>query len=416
MTAGWATRSVVGVGAVVALTTSGCWWAQPGAGPGNTYHNGSESSLTLANVATLEHAWSAPGSVSAVVDGKVVGVSDIPVVEVVARDVATGDELWSRALTPPGSVGGPTHPPVVAAGHVWAGYQAERLDGECAFGLARLDLDSGTPVADDTTGAPSEIVPFGHQVALQTSTYLPMPVGGGCWPEVPPGFRVVEGATAAPSWSATWSAGQIVVTGDRLFAVGGMLRSYVALGCGAATCAPAWSVSPGGLGGLSDLAGEAAGPLVATAATANPGETLVVAIDQVTGAVTGSATVPFTAYSLALADGTAYIAGESTVGGGESTVVAFDAASCAGTCVPLWMATLGGRAAAPDGLAVGGDVLYVGREDGAVEAYPADGCAAATCAPVVEVATPGPVRSLAIASGRLFVGSESSVTAFAPGG
>jgi hypothetical protein len=70
---------------------------------------------------------------------------------------------------------------------------------------------------------------------------------------------------------------------------------------------------------------------------------------------------------------------------------------------------------------VGGDVVYVGV-DGAVLAFPRDGCGAATCAPLARLPVPGSTRSLAIAQGHLVVASAradqpyaatATVTAFA---
>lgn len=406
MALGWTTRTAAAAAVVAVMVTSGCWWNQPGAGPGNTYHNASESRLTLANVATLEPVWSGRGSVSAVMDGKAVAVTPGPAVEVVAHDVSTGEELWTRTLTPPGATGGPTHPPVVSAGQVWAGYQAE-LDGDCVSGLVRLDLDSGDLVAEDTTGAPTELAPFGDQVALDVATFSAWAFG--CMPSPSAGVRVVDASTAATSWSSMQSADRTVVTGESLFTFAGpTLRRYPAFGCGAPTCEAEWSTTPAGIGALSHVAGDATGPLVAMAASETPGTSLFLTIDPLTGQAIGSVELPYYGHSLALADGTAFVAG-------GTTLAAFDVEACvSGACAPQWTAALDSAAAGVGGLAVGGDVLYVAREDGVVEAYPAGGCGATTCAPVADVATDGPVSELVVSNGHLFVGSAGAVTAFAP--
>lgn len=103
--------------AVAVLAAGGCWWDQPGGGPGQTFHNPLEERLTLANVASLAPVWTGRGGMSAVVDGKVVGVSGWPsaTVDVVAHDLATGDVAWSRSLSPAGAPGQATVAPVVSA-------------------------------------------------------------------------------------------------------------------------------------------------------------------------------------------------------------------------------------------------------------------------------------------------------------
>jgi hypothetical protein len=398
---------------VALLVSAGCW-GQPGAGPGNTYANGTESGLTLANVATLDEAWSGRGGVSAVMNGKVVGAYWTGSgVDVVAHDVGSGNEAWSRTLTPAGAVSGyPTHPPVVTGDDVWAGYQARTAGGTCAFGLARLDLATGSLVGTDTTGAPVELVPFGDKVGTVTSTYTPSPLDNTCWPGSSRSLRVADGATGTTAWRPSGfvsSTETVTVVGDQLFAVrASQLRSYPAAGCGAATCPAAWETQPTGVGALYDLAGDATGPLVAI----SPGEPeglRLHAIDRATGTSLGSVPLGSNASSLALANGTVYVAG-------DTTLTAFDVASCAaGTCTSTWTATLGGPATWADGLAVAGGVVYVGREDGVVEAFAAGGCGgAATCPAVTSVSTEGTVLQLAVSQGHLFVGSDSTVTAFAP--
>jgi PQQ-like domain len=345
-----------------------------------------------------------------VMDGKVIGSpTEGTTARVIARDLGTGSELWSQALTPPGAVGARTHAPVVSGGEVWAGYQSGTPDGGCAVGLVRLDLDSGAPLAEDTTSAPQELVPFGDRVALQTSTYWPSPVGDDCWPNPPTGVRVVDVASGATTWSNRAGIDYTVVVGDRLFTIAGStLASYPASGCGSTTCTPTWSTTPAGTGSLAHLAGEASGPLMAVAPTESWGEHVVLAIDPTTGTRLGAATIHFNPQSLALAKGIAYIAG-------DAAVAAFDVASCAtGTCEQVWAASLGGPATHINGLAVAGDVLYIGRHDGVVEAYAAAGCGAPECEPVTEVSIEEPVVNLVVSTGRLLVGSYDSVTAFAP--
>ena len=404
-------RRATGVALAVSLValSAGCW-GQPGAGPGNTFFNDTESSLTVGNVSTLQEAWSGRGGVSAVMSGKVVGAYWTGTgVDVVAHDVGTGAEIWTRTLTPSDVVSGlPTHPPVVSGTTVWAGYQARTTAGTCVFGTARLDLGSGALVGTDTTGAPSELVPFGGDVGVTSTTYFPG-FGDVCFPSATLTQRVADGASGTTEWSTGFIQSQgITVVGDTLFAfLASLLRSYPAAGCGAVTCAPTWTTQPTG-GGINDLAGTSTGPLVAIASGPGAGELSLYAIDRPTGALVGSTPLSFNASSLALANGTAYVAG-------DTTLAAFDVASCAsGSCALSWSATLGGQVTFANGLAAAGGVVYVGRADGVVEAFAADGCGAAACSSVSSVNVNDTVMQIAVAQGHLFVGTIDTVTAFAP--
>jgi PQQ-like domain len=402
---------IIAAALMLVFVSAGCW-GQPGAGAGNTFSNDVESTLTVDNVAALDEVWSGRGGVSAVMNGRVVGAYWTGTgVDVVAHNVSSGAEVWSRTLSPPGAVSGyPTHQPVVTGGDVWAGYQVRTAAGTCAFGLARLDLASGNVLGTDTTNAPTELVPFGDQVGLVTQTYMPSNLDDTCWPSGSATQQVADGGTGTTEWSAGWYASEeLTVVGDRLFAtLGSQLRSYPSAGCGAPTCAPTWTTQPAGAGALYDLAGSASGPLVATAPGPQPVQLSLHAIDPATGASLGSTPLSFNASSSAVANGTVYVAG-------DTTLAAYDVASCAaGSCTKQWSATLGGTATWANGLAVAGGVVYVGRTDGVVEAYAAAGCGAATCASVTSVAIDDTVMQLAVSQGRLFVGSIDTVTAFAP--
>jgi hypothetical protein len=395
----------------VALVMSGCWWGQPGAGPGNTFAN-FEQGLTVSNVATLAQVWSGRGGLSAVVDGKVIGAYWTGRgVDVVAHDFHTGAESWSHTLTPPGAISGfPTHPPVVSGTAVWVGHQVRTAAGTCVFGLSRLDVASGTLLGSDTSGAPLELIPFVDKVALVSTTYAPS-VGDSCMPAPRSTMRVVDGATGTTDWTSSGFTSPEAITqvGDMLYATTGpVLSSYPSAGCGATTCAPTRNTQPAGVGAIYDLAGEANGPLFAFAAGESPELRSLHAIDPATGNSLGATVLGFNASSLAMADGTVFV-------GGDRTLAAYDVASCAaGSCTLEWSATLGSQVTWANGLAVAGGVVYVGREDGVVEAFAATGCGAATCSSLTSVSTAGPVLQLAVSQGRLFVGSIDTVTAFAP--
>jgi hypothetical protein len=408
-------RSSRWAGAVVAialLTSAGCWWGQPGAGPGNTFAN-FDQDLTVGNVATLEQVWSGRGALSAVVDGKVIGAYWTGSgVDVVAHDFGTGAEVWSHTLSPPGAVSGfPTHQPVVSGAGVWVGHLARTAAGTCAFGLSRFDLATGALLGTDTGFAPGELVPFDHRVALVSRTYAPG-FGDTCMPSLDSPLRVADGATGTTEWTASGFSSSQAITqvGDRIYGTSGsVLRSYPSAGCGAATCAPITQTQPAGVGALNDLAGESSGPFFAIAPGGVPNQLWLYAIDPATGSSLGSTLLGFHATTLALADGTVFVAG-------DTTLAAYDVASCAaGSCALEWSAPLGGQVTWANGLAIAGGVVYVGRGDGVVEAFAAAGCDAATCSSLTSVSTGGEVLQLVVAQGRLFVGStDDTVTAFAP--
>jgi hypothetical protein len=232
-----------------------------------------------------------------------------------------------------------------------------------------------------------------------------------CWPSHTTTQRLADGATGTTEWTSGRYASQaITVVGDRLYAtLGSELSSYPSAGCGAATCAPTWQTQPAGVGGLYDLAGESTGPLVATASGPEVGQLSLHAIDPATGTSLGSTRLAFNASSLALTGGTVFVAG-------DTTLAAYDVASCAaGSCVMEWSRTLGGRATWSNALAVAGGVVYVGREDGVVESFAAEGCGTAPCS-LGSVSVDGGVMQLAVSQGRLLVGTLDTVTAFAPAG
>jgi hypothetical protein len=391
---------------VACLGSAGCWWGQPGGSPGQTFST-YDPYLTVDNVASLQQTWSGRGGMSAVFDGVVVGAYWTGSgVDVVAHDLESGAETWSQTLTPPGVASGlPSHPPVVVGTSVWAGYQARTTAGVCVFGLSRFDLATGSVLGTDPSRAPVELVPFGDDVALITATYTPG-FPDLCIPSANTPPAVADGATGTIEWTGTSGAQAITVAGNTLLTnQGGVLRSYPTAGCGAPTCPALWQSQPAGVGALNDLAGEAT-PLFAIAPSG--GQLRLHAISAAVGNSLASTVLPFNASSLAV-DGSAVIVD------GQGTMAVYDAGLCAaGPCTPAWTASLGGQATFANGLAVAGGVIYVGRDDGVVEAFPRAGCGAATCAALTSVSTGATVLQLAVAQGHLLVGSLDGVTVFAP--
>ena len=103
----------------------------------------------------------------------------------------------------------------------------------------------------------------------------------------------------------------------------------------------------------------------------------------------------------------------------------YDAAGvqgCSGVpkvCAPLWSAPIGGTSSAPPGApAVANGVVYTGANDGTVKAFDATGqtgCVGVpkVCTPLWTTSVPGYVGAIAVAYGRLFIPSGTTVTVFA---
>jgi outer membrane protein assembly factor BamB len=111
----------------------------------------------------------------------------------------------------------------------------------------------------------------------------------------------------------------------------------------------------------------------------------------------------------ALANGVLYV----PTGSGE--LVAFDADGCgAATCAPLWSGSVGGSLDVQP--AVAGGVVYAGSSSGTVRAFPAAGCGASTCAAIWSTNAGSAITGApAVSLGRLFVGTlDGRLIAYAP--
>jgi outer membrane protein assembly factor BamB len=101
------------------------------------------------------------------------------------------------------------------------------------------------------------------------------------------------------------------------------------------------------------------------------------------------------------------------VGTGDHKLQAFPAGGCgAPTCAPLWTAAVGEEIAGSP--AVAGGVVYVTTTNGTLSAFRAAGCGAATCTPLWTGGTPGFTRGApAIANGVAYVpGGDDTVQAY----
>lgn len=418
------TRGGLAAAALLALATTACW-PQPGGNPEGQNHNGLETDLTLADVATLAADWSAPGSVTAELGGAV-GIDGS---SIRTLDPDTGGELW-RAPIPssaPGFDYQVTSPPAMSGtdeislahrysivdrpGSVRTVYVSVRVDR--ATGAFRGILGSiGVPNGPETVN----VVPRDDVIVFETATGVLQAVSA-TETEPTPGIPTLERSTplwSAPSGTTTVRpvfANSPAHASDQLLdADGSVLRAFAPAGCGAPTCAPVWSLDLG-----APISALAAGPGLAVVAVTEPTSTAPAMLHGIARGAAGfavwHASLPGPATSLAVAGDLVYTAAGSTVG-------AWSLYGCSvADCPALWSGPL--PAAASGNLAAAADVLFAGAVDGTVTAFPLAGCGATICAPAGAVSVDGRPTTLLVSAGHLFVtavppaGSET-VTAFVP--
>jgi len=396
---------------LASVSLSGCW-LQVGFDAGHTRHNTSEATLTVANAGSLTQAWSTDllakageplvrGDHVYVVTGGPVGFSTRT--DVRAFATVDGQAAWARSF---GGAGEALFwEPSFVGGELWTGYfmvgsAAGRPIGTYASPV-RMDPADGSVISSTTDAVGVTAAVEAGDVVVQA------------WVAVnTPQRRLVvrDRATLATTWTAALLgdlAGGVpgpppAVTDGQIF-VGDLttLSAFPLAGCGAATCAPTWTLDLG------------ARP---TAVVATPDGSSVfvtrgtdlVAVDRATGAITWTAPLGAAAPGLALADDRIYVAA-------GSALAVFPAAGCgAATCAPTASATLDADATAAP--VVAGDVVYVGMT-GAVQAFDAT---QEPPAPVVTLAVAGASTSMSVAGGRLFVvttqpaPSPSQLLTFAP--
>lgn len=413
-------RAMSGVVAACGLL-SGCW-LQVGYDGGQTRWNGLESTLTTANVDTLAPRWTytAPGATLSepIVFGSQAFVRRSEAdtsVSVVALESANGAATWERVLTEPGDT--PMFAPqvTIVGGHLWASWLGLPASGVGCGRQVRLDRADGTVVGEDP-GAAGLSVPresAGHVV--QMSSF--------CYEFLDADLTVRDTGTLATEWTAPagdrrYPVGSgVALSADHVYvAAGGAVDVYPLAGCGAAQCAPAWTVDLH----RTVTAGPVVTPdgqLVVTLAPTLPGGTddEILSLSAATGAVTWRAPLGGTGAGLAVTGDHLYVTPAGT-GPAVGTLVVFAAEGCgAAACAPVWNAPVGVSAGVPT---VAGDVVYVPADGGTVHAFAAAGCGAGTCAPLASVAVDGEVTALSVAHGQLLVssdtGTEGVVTAFAP--
>jgi hypothetical protein len=410
---------VVAVG--TALLTSGCW-LQPGNGPEHAYANPGETTLTVANVASLAEEWTgyAVGSLHSepIVYGGKVFVSDTtwrhtnggttgPLARwagLGALDAETGAKRWTVDISPPMAdvdfiSGGAVEPsPVtIVDGELWVSYYGKATTTTCGGALVRRNADTGAALGTVFSGRTSGVVQFDGKVAWTRQALVP---AGSCSSTATPQLVVQDTETRATLWTAP--AGTVAlpaVIGDEILVAG---TAYPADGCGAATCSALWSAdvpSP-----VRAQAGSPDGHIFLTAGELpDSGPITVYSVDPADGHVLWSVPQSAGYYGydgdVAVADGFLYTlvnpGGFSHV---ELRVYPVDGCG-APTCDPTWSARieLDAALAAP---VVAGGVVYV-KTEGRLSAFRAAGCGASTCQPLTYLSAGGGPTS--VSDGKVFV-------------
>lgn len=411
------------VAVLVPLLSACDVWEQVGQGAGNTRFNPKEAAITPANVGSLSQKWSShiSGDFSEPIlsGGKIYTTVSPPsgAGSVRSYDAKTGALLWDEpvpAPTTPGEAG----PVVLAGGALWVSHGGSGASS-CAAVLSRLDPANGDVLSTETTGAEilGPVVGSGSTVAFVTRNGCGQPGGQSQ-------LRVRDTATPSASWTFSFPAsasphapaigdGTIYVTADDV------MYAFDAAGCGAATCTPLWTKALE-VDGAPAFAYEGR-PVVGSDGTVYIGasgpaiSTLVFALDGATGAHlwrTELHSGPGTGWqSVALAHDQLYVSDHGD-GTRANALDVYAAGGCGdAVCAPTWSASIDGPPVG--GLTVGGDVLYVGiykSTDSRYAAFDADGCGAAVCSRLANVAfgTEQPIQA-GVAGGRVaVVGTNAS--------
>jgi len=399
------------VAAAVAL--SGCW-LQPGFDPHHSGHNPGEQRLTVANVATLDEAW----SVTVGPDPVLAPVVSRYGVHVTSRRIlatyrlADGNRSWSvdvnegldpdadalagppvvwrdRLLVPVGFHHPHIIPPTVSydaatgvAGDRVADYASNTLDGSTLVGRSNTrigDFDEGvlhsTDLEDPSKNWSILYLSNANGPAL-TDRWIVTSHPAGRVDAFPRSGPTPERCQTVDQWticSPAWT------------------RETATL-----TTAPAISDD-----GLTVFVGDATGTLSA--------------VDIENGAVRWTGSVGAGAQILAaptVGDGTVFVTTS------DGRVAAFDADGCgAATCAPRWSTAATGSPVRVQSALAGG-VVYAGSDDGAIRAFDASGCGATVCAPSWETSVGSAITGApAVTRGRLVVGTaDGRLIAFRPTG
>jgi outer membrane protein assembly factor BamB len=107
-------------------------------------------------------------------------------------------------------------------------------------------------------------------------------------------------------------------------------------------------------------------------------------------------------------DGIVYVGSQTSFSNNDGKLNAFDANGCGqAVCAPLWQGLAGPQSILDSSPAVSNGVVYVGSFDGKMYAFDANGCGQATCQPLWTGATGASIESTpTISQGIAFIGSD----------
>jgi len=447
---GWRAAALA---AAVSLLLPACWYEVSG-GSGNKRFDPLESQLTAGNATALAVDWRVPvaGSVTEpVVSGNLLFVARsefdqstdlLGTFAITAYDRTTGAVAWERSLLPGGEeVGGGASPLSFIDGALWVRYWHDRMPS-CTGRLLRLDPATGAVLSDDqTSGDTGPVLHGGSVVAYED----------GCGD----GRLVVKDVkTRTTLWTsaplpAGYAIGDPTIAGGHVVMEAGFVRDdgrsllgYALGGCGAAVCAPDWSVDdPAGRATFDRPVAGPGGLVYTTANQLGTGGPVwrVEARSAATGALRWrsagrySPNLPEGAPGIAVTNDTLYVTGtldDRAVPFDEAgTFDAYPAAGCgAADCAPAWSVGLGLAVFVNGAPIAAGGVVWIGTvSDGAsvapaVLGIDAAGCGAPVCTPLERLplaesnggafATRSGPYQMALDGGQLFVasfpGSEGS--------
>lgn len=372
-----------------------------------------ENVLALSNVPQLQLAWQAQL-------GRVVDYASPAVVNGVVYIGSSDGRLWAwpadgcgqdfctTPLWTSTNVGQIIDAPTVANGKVYVGSQTSGSSND-----GKLDVFNaggcGLPVCPPLWQGQA-----GPESILQSS---PAVVGGRVYVGAYDGKLYVFDASGCgmslclPLWTGA-TGGHIesspTVSGRTVF-IGsndGKLYAFPAVGCGSATCQPLWTGATGE--SIFD----------STPAVAN-GTVLIGSahhLNAFRAAGCGSPTCPrlwrgsrpgdFVNGSPAVFDGHAYIGLEASVG-------VFNASGCGqADCPPLWLDIGSGtQADVLSSPTIANGVVYVGKMNGQVLAWPAGPCRQFVCREIWSYLTQDPIvsSSPAVVNGKVYIGGSNNM-------
>lgn len=412
------TTTALAASVALALVASSCQgWEQTGYGPGRGSYNPAETTLTADTVGDLTFLWSGPAAT--IFDTSDVVASGDRVVlrsgqRIYGLDARTGEVVWEHgdaSDVPPFLRGGVVHTPLL---QVWP--SCDRAV------VAAWDLETGErrPEADIDawpTSAPMCGGPNGAPAVGNSFLVLPSSERTGTGFPYAAGARVYDWATGTVSPAGRGSVldertGMLLGTDDRTVWAHPLP--------GVAT--PAWQ--------RQDFLSAWLAPLVADDGRVYGRESggsgwpyYLRVLDTATGADLWNGALDIAGGSFskpAVRDGVAYTGVVTGPRSGELVVFA----DCgAPDCPPAWTGGYGtvGNSGGSVGPTVAGDLVYhaIAQLDddasawtGWLEVFPADGCGAAHCDPLVRLPLDAGPQEVLVSHGRVIVRTQGGLRVF----